>query len=79
MLLPESGAEAALGLANRLMERIASETWDHEPVTVSIGLTALSDTLPNGFQLVAQADEALYQAKRSGKNRVVAYSGLKQP
>lgn len=77
MLLPESNAEAAAGLANRLMERIASETWDHEPVTVSIGLTALSDTLPNGFQLVAQADEALYQAKRAGRNRVVAYGGRK--
>ena len=73
VLLPESDVNAAVGLANRLMERIASETWDHEPVTVSIGVTALSDSLLNGFQIVAQADEALYAAKRSGKNRVVVY------
>ncbi len=77
VLLPESNAEAGMGLANRLMARIASETWDHEPVTVSIGLTALSDSLLNGFQLVAQADEALYAAKRSGKNRVVVYGNHK--
>lgn len=77
MLLPESGLDAAMGLAKRLMERIASETWDHEPVTVSIGITALSDSLVNGFQLVAQADEALYAAKRTGRNRVVKYGGEK--
>ncbi len=75
VLLPESNADAAVGLANRLMERIATETWDHEPVTVSIGLTALSDMLLNGFQLVAQADEALYAAKRAGRNRIVVYGG----
>lgn len=73
MLLPESGVDAALGLAKRLMERIASETWDHQPVTVSIGATALTDSLLNGFQIVAQADEALYAAKRGGRNRVVVY------
>ena len=73
MLLPESGVDAALGLARRLMERIASETWDHQPVTVSIGATAMTESLLNGFQIVAQADEALYAAKRGGKNRVVVY------
>ena len=78
MLLPESGVDAGVGLANRLMERIASEIWDHEPVTVSIGVTALSDNLLNGFQIVAQADEALYAAKRSGKNRVVVYGADKR-
>ncbi len=77
MLLPESGIDAAVGLANRLMERIAAEPWEHEPVTVSVGVTALTDGLLNGFQIVAQADEALYAAKRTGKNRIVVYGGDK--
>ena len=77
VLLPDSGEDAALGLANRLMERIASEPWDHAPVTVSIGIAALSDGLLNGLQLVTQADEALYAAKRAGKNRVVLHRAQK--
>lgn len=77
VLLPESGSEAALGFSRRLMDRMATETWDHEPVTVSIGLAALNDSLLNGFQLVSMADEALYAAKRAGKNRAVVYGGSK--
>ena len=71
VLLPESGVDAANGFSRRLMKRIEGETWDHAPVTVSIGLAALHDSLLNGFQLVSLADEALYAAKRAGKNRVV--------
>ncbi len=78
VLLPESGPQAALGFSRRLMDRMASETWEHEQVTVSIGLAALNDSLLNGFQLVSMADEALYAAKRAGKNRVVVYGGAKQ-
>ena len=73
VLLPETALEPALSFCTRLMDRIAAETWEHEPVTVSIGLAGLNDTLLNGFQLVSMADEALYAAKRGGKNRVVSY------
>ena len=77
VLLPESGSEAALGFSRRLMERMAGETWEHEPVTVSVGLASLNDFLLNGFQLVSMADEALYAAKRAGKNRVVVHGSPK--
>lgn len=73
VLLPESGTEAALGLATRLMERIAAEHWEHDPVTVSIGVATLKETTSTGYELVEQADEALYAAKRSGRNRAVVH------
>ena len=73
ILLPESGLEAALGYSRRLMGRVAAEIWDHEPVTVSIGVAAMNESLVHGFQLVTMADEALYTAKRTGKNRVVVH------
>ena len=71
VLLPESGVDAALGFSRRLMARMTAELWDHEPVTISIGLATLDNSLLNGFQLVSMADQALYAAKRTGKNRVV--------
>ncbi len=73
VLLPESGIEAGKGFSRRLMERMANEPWEHESVTISVGLAALNDSLLNGFQLVTMADDALYTAKRTGKNRVVVY------
>ncbi len=73
VLLPESGVEAGRGFGRRLMARMAEEPWPNEPVTLSIGLAILNDTLFNGFQLVSLADEALYTAKRAGKNRLVLY------
>jgi diguanylate cyclase (GGDEF)-like protein/PAS domain S-box-containing protein len=75
VLLPESGEESAMGLARRVMQRVATEDWENEPLTVSMGMAAMNESLENGFQLVELADDALYAAKRAGKNRVMAQSG----
>src|SRR6202012_4123355 len=37
VLLPESGEESALGLARRIMDRVAAEQWNNERMTISIG------------------------------------------
>ncbi|MBU1564549.1 MAG: diguanylate cyclase [Proteobacteria bacterium] len=79
MLLPETDAFAAKGVAERALEKIVelniphqySQIADH--VTVSIGLvtTKINDSLtPQNF--VAAADKNLYLAKESGRNRLVA-------
>ncbi len=75
VLLPESGEESAMGLARRVMQRVAAEDWENEPLTISVGMAAMNESLENGFQLVELADEALYAAKRAGKNRVMVHSG----
>lgn len=75
VLLPESGEEGALGLARRIMERVATEPWKNGPMTISIGMAAMNESLVNGLQLVALADEALYAAKRAGKNRAILHGG----
>ncbi len=75
VLLPDSGEASAMGLARRVMQRVAAEEWENETLTISVGMAAMNDSLENGFQLVELADEALYAAKRAGKNRVIVHGG----
>jgi diguanylate cyclase (GGDEF)-like protein len=63
-------------LAERLRERIAAMVVEHEgkriPVTVSLGVAGFPElAAENPTILIAAADEALYEAKRRGRNRVV--------
>jgi diguanylate cyclase (GGDEF)-like protein len=72
ILLPATGAEEALVVAERLRSAIAGRPWPHGPVTASLGVaTATPRNAAAATSLVDQADEALYCAKRAGRNRVV--------
>lgn len=69
VLLPDSESGGAARAAERLRARVAEQA----PVTISIGaatMAATRDTTPS--RLVAEADDALYEAKRKGRNCVVA-------
>jgi diguanylate cyclase (GGDEF)-like protein len=69
VLLPETDAEHARRVAEILRERVAAAA----PVTVSVGVSTIVPDLSGApFVLVSDADAALYEAKRSGRNRVVA-------
>lgn len=79
VLLPETTKEKAALLAEEI--RKAMEDFEFTVrreklrMTVSIGAAALpSDTLDEE-DLVRKADEALYRAKREGRNRVVPWEG----
>jgi two-component system, cell cycle response regulator len=41
-------------------------------VTISIGIAARTGPQDNASQMLKRADEALYRAKRDGRNRVAA-------
>jgi diguanylate cyclase (GGDEF)-like protein len=79
ILAPNTSIAGAQHLALRIVEAFRRRTFG-EPdakvaVTVSIGV--VSDTVQNdgiAEDLRARADEALYAAKRSGRNRVVLWS-----
>ena len=79
VLLPYTPPSGAVVSAERLRRRIE----DHElapdislssaQLTVSIGIAGFPDDAATAVDLVKLADAALYQAKRSGKNKVCCY------
>jgi two-component system cell cycle response regulator len=76
VLMPETDLAVATMVAERLRRRIASEPFPIQggtgqiEVTISVGIAALGrgDTAAN---VLKRADQALYRAKRDGRNRVV--------
>ncbi|MDX6586807.1 MAG: hypothetical protein QOI31_1280 [Solirubrobacterales bacterium] len=75
--LPETGTDGAVELAERIRERLEEEEiplLDGSgvlKVTASFGTATVPLSAETVRQLFAAADDALYEAKRSGKNRVV--------
>lgn len=75
VLLPETGEQAALEVAERLrmsVERAHISTAAGEVTfTISIGVAVMNGDTPSIEKLMKKADVALYDAKQSGRNRVV--------
>ena len=77
VLMPDTSTEVAVGVAERLRDRIAAEPIvvpgcpDPLQVTVSIGIAAASP-LDRPDDLLRRADAAMYEAKAGGRNRTVA-------
>jgi diguanylate cyclase (GGDEF)-like protein len=75
VLLPQTGIDAGLVIADRIRRCIAEScAKDMPPYTVSIGIACFGKDHPDVVSLLDAADRALYAAKRAGKNRVVAAS-----
>lgn len=76
VLLPETGISEALDIAERIRTRIAAEVFHGRHMTVSIGVAEFPLHGENADQVVGAADEALYEAKREGRDKV-RRAGLK--
>jgi diguanylate cyclase (GGDEF)-like protein len=78
VILPETDLEGALEVGERIRERLAKEAFVPDPqgppvaVTVSIGVAEFPRDGEKAEALLNAADGALYQAKKKGRDRVVA-------
>ena len=75
VLLPGTQLAQAAVFAERLRRRVADSTVALDSgamlnVTISVGMAAMSGTDAHCDAVLARADEALYRAKRGGRNRV---------
>jgi two-component system cell cycle response regulator len=76
VVMPDTPPERARRIGERLRQKVEQERFavaGSEPiaVTISVGVTTSRAADAAGTDLVKRADEAMYQAKNSGRNRVV--------
>jgi len=74
LILPEIDLVGARTMAEKLRSLVERSTFEFEdvkiPVTTSIGLAERSEASEDPLELVKDADERLYEAKRGGRNTV---------
>ncbi len=82
LIFPETTPAKAWVVADRLRNRVAGRLFvapnlDHAlGVTISLGLSSFPEDAGSKRLLIERADQALYQAKRSGKNCLVTASAI---
>jgi diguanylate cyclase (GGDEF)-like protein/PAS domain S-box-containing protein len=70
LLLPETDAETAYGVAERCRQAIEAHGWNLRSVTASFGVATWSQGPISPADLVELADRAMYSSKENGRNRV---------
>lgn len=76
ILLPDTTPEEALAVANRIMDSAAvmSVSQEHSfRCTLSIGIASATQGMQNVTEWLKAADDALYKAKRRGKNQIYSH------
>jgi diguanylate cyclase (GGDEF)-like protein len=77
--MPRADRDGALALAERIRQAVESHPFEHgdkQPlgrITVSGGVAAFPHDGSQGGELIHGADQALYEAKRGGRNRVLPF------
>jgi diguanylate cyclase (GGDEF)-like protein len=79
LLLPETAAENARPLAERLRASISGSSFETEgkrfTITVSIGISECASQGDTLETLLAHSDEVFYRAKQAGRDHVVMWDG----
>lgn len=74
ILCPQTTAQSAANLAERICGAIEIAHWVRRPITASFGVAESAPYDQGGETLIQRADEALYRAKANGRNCVAVAS-----
>jgi len=70
IILPDTGLEDARSLAERIRIRVKEETVNNAAVTLSLGVVCVQESDRSVDDIIRRADENLYKAKKSGRDRI---------
>jgi len=71
VIMPDTAANDALELAEHIRARVAAKKFHGRKMTLSIGVATFPEDADSAEGLISIADEALYQAKREGRDRTI--------
>jgi diguanylate cyclase (GGDEF)-like protein len=78
IVLPDTAIADALDTAEHIRARVAAKKFNGRKMTLSIGVASYPEDADDAEAIIAVADEALYQAKREGRDRTVRGRRLKK-
>lgn len=74
VVLPNTTAAGGMVLAERFRRAVEEAAWEGHPLTISVGVATMTGATAD--ELIDAADQALYQAKAEGRNRVAVAAAL---
>jgi diguanylate cyclase (GGDEF)-like protein len=77
LILPETDAEGALKVAERIRAAMSAQADLKRQITLSMGISILSGTAVEAEEFMQRADLALYEAKKLGRNRICVFQEVK--
>ncbi len=77
VVMAETPLKSAVGVSERVQERLAAELFEGDKITLSVGVAEFPLHGDTAEALIASADAAMYAAKDQGRDRVIA--ATKQP
>lgn len=77
MILPETDIQGALDVAKKIQASVASKTGLKRKLTISLGISELTKNEGSSELLIEQADQALYEAKRTGRDQIRVFEDQK--
>jgi diguanylate cyclase (GGDEF)-like protein len=74
IILPETDIDGALNYAEKLRISVAAISVLQRSITISLGIAQLNKDIDRPETLIHRADQALYEAKKAGRNRICIYT-----